>query len=730
MSDEGRTLIFDAETDGLLFALTKFHCIGIEDVETAETWLFDERQGNLEEGLRMLEKADVLIGHNIMGFDLPAIEKIYPWFETEAKIRDTLIMSRLFWADRDKLDNKLVAADILEGKYYATHGLAGWGQRLGYPKGDFSDWCLARDIDPWGDWGWEGEHTFVDADGIVEVIPHSVIYEMRNDYCRQDVEVTSKLSDHILTTMDRWDQGDWPVWLEHRFEEIMQGVKSDGFHIDVPKTQKLHDEIVVYLEDFHAQCAEAFPPAWVPVKDGMTRADFWAMVMVLVDKQDKRVDKAEAAGKTIKVIYDYEDLCLDMYNSIPEHGSVGWVKIAARTSKSKVKGTDHVFVCEAGSCKTPAEFKAFNPNSRLQIVDKLMELGWEPEKFTPAGNPSTEGDILQEAAQDIPVALPIAGGLKCTKIKGYLKSKPEAKDKKGWLDIVSAQGRIHARIVHIGAVTHRVALSRPNIGQIPSVTHAKDENGVEQVVLGFEGGWGWECRDVFVPPKTWLMMGCDLAGIEIRLFAEEMREFDGGAYAEVVLDGDIHTKNQEAAGLATRSFAKTFLYSVLYGVGGLKLGKSLTTGAISDMAAKKVGNDSKKKFFKAIPAAKKVIKKYEKEAKNGYIIAIDGRRVPCDSGHKALNSRLQNAGALIAKLWTIMFYDAMLDAGYEPGYNGDFVIVAFVHDELQTCCRTEEIAHAAGKIAEETALLAGQHFGIEIPTAAEYKVGNSWAETH
>lgn len=989
------TYIFDAETDGLLRQLTKFHCLAIEKYETGEKWFFDERSGNLEEGIHMLQDADVLVGHNILGFDLKAIEKVYPWFETDAKIRDTIILSRLLWADRDKLDIKLIASGILEGKHMGKHGLASWGQRLGYPKGDFSDWCEDRGIDPWGDWGWEGSHTYTDEDGVEQTVLFADVYEYRNEYCRQDVEVTSKLTDHILDTIDRWEAGDFPIFLEHRFEELMLDVQSDGFHLDVPKTELLLEDITKHLDKFHKECAEAFPAAWSPVKLAGS-LEFNKEATVLHQKQEKRIQAAEAKGAKTPVTYDYKALLTPMYELLkaeeesPNPTQMGQIKISARSARRTHKfpdGTEHKFMMEAGTCYTPIVFKEFNPNSRQQIVEKLLELGWEPEKYTPAGNPSTEGDILEHAAAEIPVARPIAGGLKCTKIKGYLKSPETKKAKTGWLDIVSKQSKIHARIVHIGAVTHRVSLSRPNIGQIPSVTMKKGDDGVEHVVRGFEGGWGWECRDVFIPPKGWLMMGCDLSGIEVRLFAEEMRKFDGGEYADIVLDGDVHTKNQEAAGLETRAASKTFLYAcvpmdtecltaegwkkyhelqegeliltynsdkgikewkpllekvkyedadvvemshshsfsvrstpnhrwfvrkrrrsgdhrkpymvptvettcqintesniivnapfvdnrnlpeydfgrfndkpkydtdwvqevlkmsvpemksflagfsvadgsyqygnekgtnghwkwsqnfgniqeaallasylvhdgyvnvrsrfdtptpmksahlnnkghitgqrlvkknlekqdvwcvrteneswvmrqgdvititgnTLYGIGDLKLGKSLSSGTISDMQAKNIGKAAKNKFFKAIPAARKVIRHYEREAKNGYVTAIDGRRVPCDSGHKALNSRLQNAGALIAKLWTVYFYDAMVDAGYTPGYDGDFVIVAFVHDELQTCCRTREIAEHAGRIAEEQALKAGQFFGIVTPTAAEHKIGNSWAETH
>lgn len=739
----GRRITLDAETDGLLHSLTMFHNIGIKDYDTGEKFMFSTRQGNIEEGVKMASEADAMIGHNVLGFDIPALEMVYPDFDFQGKIRDTLIISRLLWSNRGDLDMKLIRAGTLQGKHMGRHNLESWGERLGDLKGDFSQWCYDRDIDPWGDWGWEGEYEFEgrtikkkgEEDRIIEpeTIRWSDVYDMRTDYCTQDVDVAEKLFDYEMDTIELWDYSNFPVWLEHRFEEILGYSQLDGFPLNIEKAEALEADIQEHLTDFNAQCAEAFPSKFEPQDGYMTVKDVEIMLETLLEKQEIKRVKACQKGKELKNVYTFKPL-VDFIDMLKENeiDEIPKIKVAARTSKVTHKmpdGEKFSSVIEAGTVKTATIFKDFNPNSRPQIVEKLLELGWEPEIYTDAGNPSTAGDTLEEAASIIPICKPIAGGLKCTKIKSYIRSKEGVKAQNGWLNVVR-DGKIHARTVHIGAATHRVAISKPNIGQIPSVEeYPKGHEKEGQYITGFEGGWGLECRGCFEAPKGWWLMGTDLAGIEVRLLAEEMSDFDDGAYIEIVLDGDIHTTNQEAAGLPTRGKAKTFLYSVIYGIGDLALGGRLEP-SLKESEKVKLGKSSKKNFFKEIPAAAKTVKKYKREAKNGFITALDGRRVPVDSGHKALNYRLQNGGAIIAKLWAVYFYDAMLDAGYESGYDGDFVIAAFVHDELQVPCRTREIAEHAGKIASEQSLIVGEFFGISIPIASNFKIGKSWADTH
>ena len=96
---EKQMLVFDCETNGLLHDLSEIHCIAIFDSQKKETFVFNNQGGDcypITEGLHWLSNADIIVGHNVLGFDIPAFRKTYSWFDTNADIIDTLVLSRLY----------------------------------------------------------------------------------------------------------------------------------------------------------------------------------------------------------------------------------------------------------------------------------------------------------------------------------------------------------------------------------------------------------------------------------------------------------------------------------------------------------------------------------------------------------------------------------------------------------------------------------------------------------
>src|SRR5699024_5850752 len=118
-------------------------------------------------------------------------------------------------------------------------------------------------------------------------------------------------------------------------------------------------------------------------------------------------------------------------------------------------------------------------------------------------------------------------------------------------------------------------------------------------VPGLEGGFGWECRNLFEAPEGWHQVGTDMSGLELRCLAHFMARWDGGEYGHEVLSGDIHTVNQKAAGLPSRDDAKTFIYALLYGAGDGKLGSITGKGA-------RDGKRLRANFMAGLPAMKKL----------------------------------------------------------------------------------------------------------------------------
>lgn len=341
----------------------------------------------------------------------------------------------------------------------------------------------------------------------------------------------------------------------------------------------------------------------------------------------------------------------------------------------------------------------FNPGSRRHIEKKLKELGWKPKDFTESGQAKLDENILLKI--DLPEARLIIDYLLIQKRLGQIGDGDN-----GWLRLVGEDGRIHGYINSGGTITGRATHSYPNISQVPSV----------------RAPYGKKCRSLFTVPTGWRLVGADMAGLELRTFAHYLSFFDSGAYGEVVVNGDVHTHNQHAAGLPTRDMAKTFIYALLYGAGDAKIG-SITGGGA------KVGKSLKEKFFKGLPAYKKLKDRVEIACRKGYLTALDGRRLSVRSPHSSLNTLLQGAGAILCKQWLADFYDQMEGLGFHFGYDGDYVIVGWIHDEIQVACR-DDLAELIGEHLVDSAKNAGTHFNFRIPLDSSYSIGHTWADTH
>ena len=161
-------IIFDIEANGLPHNVTTIHCVALYDTETGETHSYNDSGGQpITTALTLIEDADVIIGHNIINYDLRVIKKIYGFFEPRGEVIDTLLLSKLYHPDMMETDKKMKWKD-LPTKLYGRHSLKSYGYRFGVFKGDFGD-----DAD-WSEWSQEME-----------------------DYCRQDVKVTTLVWHHF-----------------------------------------------------------------------------------------------------------------------------------------------------------------------------------------------------------------------------------------------------------------------------------------------------------------------------------------------------------------------------------------------------------------------------------------------------------------------------------------------------------------------------------------------------
>jgi DNA polymerase I-like protein with 3'-5' exonuclease and polymerase domains len=219
------------------------------------------------------------------------------------------------------------------------------------------------------------------------------------------------------------------------------------------------------------------------------------------------------------------------------------------------------------------------------------------------------------------------------------------------------------------------------------------------------------------------MVGIDASGLEMRMLGSRMARWDGGAYANEVVNGDVHNVAMQALGLTDRDMTKTWEYAWLYGAGDKKLGTILK--AKNPASA---GRTSRAVFLHKIPALGHLINAVKhRHNTRKYIVALDGRHVQTRSEHSALNSLLQSDGSIVVKFWMVALDRALKARGWRQGI--DYAQVLYVHDELQFICRPG-IAQELGEIAVETIRKVGIDLGLRVPLDGEAKVGRTWAQTH
>jgi DNA polymerase I-like protein with 3'-5' exonuclease and polymerase domains len=605
------SIIFDLETNGLLDSLNKIHCASLIDLETEELSSYNTDLRNIKEAIDTLSNADVLIGHNIMGFDVKTIEKLYPDFKFKGKLVDTLVISRLIYTNLKALDLASIKKRIklkkphLPKNLIGSHSLEAWGHRLNLHKGDYKLECEQKGIDPW--------ESYNDSMG---------------SYCDQDARVTLLLYKKLLSK----NYSQQAIDIEHYVHSVCLQQTDRGVYLDKHAAVELYSNLCQIREKTSRDLIEIFGSWIAPVKEFTPKRD----------------------NQTL----GYKEGC----------------------TLTKVKVVE------------------FNPGSRQQIADRLIKTrGWKPKVFTDGGSPQVNEKVLE--------GLPYP---EVPKLLEYLlvnkRISQVAEADGAWLKLEQGS-RLHGRVNPMGTVTGRAAHYSPNLGQVPKV-------GKE---------YGEDCRKCFTATPGMTLVGADASGLQLRNLAHYMARYDGGAYTKLILEGDIHTANQLAAGLDTRDQAKTFIYALLFGGGDYKIGTIVGKGSAA-------GKQLKAQFFHNLPAFAKLQQAVaDAVRKRGWIQGLDGRIVYIRSPHSALNFLLMSAEGAIMKQATKNYHEILKSKGLIHGIH--YHQVLWVHDEWQVECK-EEYSVTVGESMVEGIRMVTQQFNFRCPLDGEYKIGKNWAETH
>ena len=630
---------FDIETNGLLNQMTTIHSLVLTNVDTFDTFSYAGHTNTIEHGLKRLEEAEQIIGHNVIAFDIPAIQKIYPAFQpAEEAVFDTLIMSRLLWPTLMDIDQKAIAKGTLPPKHRGRHGLEAWGYRLGEWKGDYSDTKKAELRELHKDW-----LDVPTKEEYAEYVWGTWNPEMQ-EYCEQDVRATLAL----LELIDSKQTDPRAVELEHQVAFIVAEQQRFGFVFD------------------HA-----------------------AALDLLKELQEARAEAETGLQNLFEPWYSFEGL-----------------KTPKRTINYKDLSRPSL---TAGAPYSAIKQNVFNPGSRAHIADRLMKVrGWKPTEFTPNGQPKVDETIL--SGLPYPEAQQMSRFFMLQKRLGQLND-----GRNSWLNMYNPEtGRIHGEVNTLGTVTGRMSHSNPNVAQTPTCL----------------APYGERCRALWTVPANRKLVGVDVSGLELRMLAHFMNDPE---YTKEVVDGDVHTANMKAAGLANRTQAKTFIYAFLYGAGDGKIGRIIGKGATQ-------GGKLKRSFLDKTPTLNRLIKSVSVKAKQlGSLRGLDGRRLHIRHQHAALNTLLQSAGALVCKRWAVELDRELIARGHRPEQrfnpwadrveNWKATVVANIHDEHQYECHLV-LAKELGELSIKCIERAGEYFNLRVPLTGEASIGNNWKETH
>lgn len=543
-----------------------------------------------------------VIGHNIIQYDLPVLEKLLDVHFDPRCVTDTVVLSRLLYVGRP-----------------GGHSLEAWGDKLKHLK-------IGLDINDWS-----------------KLTPE-ILERCKNDVCLNEKVYyeLKRIFDRNPGTFDKAGQ------LEHDIQRVCLDMHNNGFRFDKQTAEDIREELTGRLAALDTAISEAFPP-----------------------------------------YVQYTQL------------------------KTKIR----------------EDIIVFNPSSPKQIIDRLWEAGWKPVNKT-KGSKKNEDPIKKDKFDKYGWSLDETNlatlpenapeGLKVLVERRMLQARVNTL--KEWLGCYDDRdGRIHGRFNPLGAATHRCTHSNPNLGNVATkktikynTPHLRDT----AIDLGGRMRSLWICDD-----NSWLV-GCDMESAHLRIFAHMIND---EGFIKALLSGkkedgtDPHSVNKTILGAACvdRNRAKTFIFSFLNGAAAPKVSEIFG-------CTLKIAKSALHGFVGAYPGLKKLKQEvFPRDAARGYFIAIDGRKIICDSEHLMMGMYLQSTESILMKYANLMWRKKLDEAGI------NYKQVNWVHDEWVTeVYGSKEDAELVGKIQSECIREVGELFYLRCPMGGEYKVGKNWLDVH
>jgi len=567
----------------------------------------------------------------------------------------------------EKVVDTFVVSRLVNYSNYSGHGLDEIGISLGQPKTVFNDFSKFS-------------------------------MEMQN-YCKDDVDLGTKV---YLKYKPYIDDPAWAksMWIEHQTAQLCKEMHDNGFKFDLDLAMKVLPQIKERLYELEANMKDAWPDELVEYKRLKYRTKEDGTIYATV---------TNAMDDNPKTTIDYSDPLN------PE------------------------LVCY--------QWSAFNPGSTKDRVEKLWGAGWSP---TEKSNGHYKFSIKAEVGEKWPLngktvltqetydekkkhfefygwtvsdenlaTLPVDAPQGARDLAEWLCLNGRLKALEERIRCCDSDGRIRTNFWHIGAWTHRMAHSNPNLANISSPFHGDVVTPVDAVKDKYDADF----RRMFKVEDGHYLVGTDAESIQLRVLAHYLKNDE---YVEAIVNGkkedesDIHNVNKRALILPhlTRDHAKTFIYAWLLGAGTAKVARILGCS----MKQAKQAVDAFVKNTKGLGELKRGLIK--RDAARGYFEGLDGRKVINNSEYLMLAGYLQNGEAVLMKYSAILWNQWAKEEGV--GYK----MVNFVHDEWQTEAFTHADAVRIGELQCKALEQAGIDLGVRCPMSGETKIGHNWFDTH
>lgn len=482
------------------------------------------------------------------------------------------------------------------------------------------------------------------------------------EYCYQDVSLTKLVHAKLVAVLNKIEFSEKSCELEHKMTSILERQRKNGFFFAADEAMVLRTQIMKEMDELKEKIYVKFPPVLKSV--GRYKRAY---------KQDGSLSKQyEGHRERFPRVDVYDD------------------------------GTYEAF-----------DFVEFNIGSPLQRVDKLLELGWKPEEFTPktdkggGGNPRPT--IKGELSPSLARFAEESGIEEVTLIAQWMALSGRSSMLGTWLDHWNPKtGCLHGELWT--AQTLRRRHEKPNTANIPAVRLDK----ADKPILGRSGYYTYEARNLWrtrdETKRT--LVGTDAKALEYRMLAHHVNNPE---LTEVVLSRDVHQYTADMAGVA-RPQGKTLNFAIIYGSGDAKAGSIVGGNA-------KAGKELKEKLFANIPGLGEAIEEAKAEFDRGRVILVDGSRIVCPAKHASFNYKLQGGGA------RVMFQAAIFLERYIRQQGLDSLKVGDIHDEWQYDVAISD-AEEHARLARQALVDAGEELNMNIAMDGESKMGLTWAETH